>query len=168
MNVLFLDYDGVVNIPLVNIKEGRKTISYNWPSDNMVNHKEALKFIELFCQRYDYKIVCSSSWRREKNYADCLYNAGLSKDVEVIGRTSVNGDKSRAERIYEWIESFHPEKYIVIDDNYIPEDEEMEKHFIQTDCCVGFMLEAYEDAVRIYNGWKVNFEEGIYHHHEDN
>lgn len=168
MNVIFLDYDGVVNIPLVKKTENGYRICYNWPYDNCVNHKEAIKFIELFCKKYDYQIVCSSSWRHENNYAECLYNGGLSRDIKVIGRTSIAGNKSRAKRIYEWIYKFNPDKYIVIDDYFVPEDEEMKAYFVQTDESVGFMIDAFEKACMIHKGWNFSENKRFEHHHEDN
>lgn len=167
MNVLFLDYDGVVNIPAVIEENGKQKIGFNWPDDNCVNNPMAVKFIEYFCRTYHYKIVVSSSWRRYDNYKDCLYNAGLSKEIEILDRTSIEGYMSRADRIYEWINNHKVDKYIVVDDDIVPEDEDMEKHFVQTDCSIGFLLNSFEQAVKIHFDMKSGIICDLKHDKED-
>lgn len=54
MNVLFLDYDGVVNTPMWD--DDGKRCTFNFPSDNKVNNFQCVQWVSEFCQRYDYKI----------------------------------------------------------------------------------------------------------------
>jgi len=53
MNILFLDYDGVVN----NIIWGHngERANYGTPKDNKVNDYQACQWISEFCEKYDYK-----------------------------------------------------------------------------------------------------------------
>ena len=74
MNVVFLDYDGVVNTPLWD-SEG-KYCTYGFPEDNKVNNFQCVQWVSEFCQKFRYSIVVTSTWRFESNYKECLINGG--------------------------------------------------------------------------------------------
>lgn len=57
MNVVFLDYDGVVNTPMLG-DDGIECCCY--PDDNKVNNVQAVQLVSDFCLKYDYSIVVSS------------------------------------------------------------------------------------------------------------
>ena len=76
MNILFLDYDGVVNTPMY--VPGKDFPRYNFPVDNKVNNYQACRNVSLLCKHTNSKIVVSSTWRKYTNYKECLYNGGLS------------------------------------------------------------------------------------------
>ena len=80
MNIVFLDYDGVVNTPIVD----GTPIKMCYPSDNRVNNTTAVKLIQQLCEDCNCHIVVISSWRYETNYAECLYNSGLSRNIQII------------------------------------------------------------------------------------
>lgn len=150
MNVVFLDFDGVVNIPYWSYDETDKLVCrFNSSSDGKVNNFQACQWVSEFCERYDYKIVVSSIWRNfDDNYAKYLYNGGLRKNIEVIGRTPY-GDKQRGDEITEWL-SKHPEveNYLIFDD-----DSDMTIHMdrlVKCDSYVGFTLRELNKAEEIH------------------
>ena len=117
MKVLFLDYDGVVNTPMWD-NDGIKC-RYNHSGDGYVNNFQALQWISELCEKYNYKIVVSSTWRFWDNYIDCLFAGGLREDVEVIGCTPVlrHPNVTRGEEIQAWLnEHKDVEKFLIVDD----------------------------------------------------
>lgn len=70
MNVVFLDYDGVVNTPMWNADGTR--CSFGFPQDNKVNNFQCVQWVSEFCQKFNYSIVVSSTWRLDDNYKECL------------------------------------------------------------------------------------------------
>lgn len=123
MKVIFLDYDGVVNIPMWHKKEdGTFYCTYNFPGHNRVNNEQAVQWISEFCLKYGYSIVVTSSWRFDDNYRECLINAGLRDGIQILGRTDEIRDKDDywLDRGYE-IDKYLKEHqeitdYLIIDD----------------------------------------------------
>lgn len=151
MKVLFLDYDGPVNIALWNA-DGTKC-SYNFPKDNSVNHFQAVQWISEFCIKFGYEIVVTSTWRKSDNYAECLRNGGLRPDVVIQGRTESCSDVDYRIRRGTEIELYlkeHPdiEYYIIVDDEDIALDNQR-NHFIHITDGYGFMLPDFEKASTI-------------------
>mgnify|MGYP004464315639 FL=1 len=70
-NIIFLDFDGVINLDINN---------YTGP----FNNKEQMENLNRFCLKYNFKIVVRSSWRKNLNYKDVLYKSGLDKRIEVL------------------------------------------------------------------------------------
>lgn len=171
MNVIFLDYDGVVNIPTWEEKNDEYVCRFNWPEDDKVNSYQAVQWVSEFCQKHDYKIVVSSTWRRYPNYKECLLNAGLREDIEIIGATPcLNG--TRGEEISKYLEE-HPDVtgYLIFDD-----DEDMGKHMdrlVKCDPNHGFMLTEFglaetlhfafnnNDCVKAYNHSDIDMRHDI-------
>lgn len=139
MNILFLDYDGVVNT-LMWDAEGKKT-SFNFPHDNKVNNFQAVQWVSKFCKEKDYKIVVTSTWRVHENYKECLINGGLWKDVEIIGQTPVSENRNRELEIKEYIEEHNIKNFIIVDDENVYN--ELESHFIECDMDIGFTFHQY-------------------------
>ena len=82
MNVVFLDYDGVVNNIIWDPEKGRA--DYSHPFMGKVNNFQACQWLSEFCEKYDYKIVVTSSWRLYPNYKECLIAGGLRDDIEIL------------------------------------------------------------------------------------
>lgn len=149
MRVIFLDYDGVVNIPIFD--ENGEMKGFNFPKDNKVNHFQGVCWLNKLCKETDSKIVVTSTWRLYGNYKECLYNGGLDKDIEILGRTEeVEGDRSnRGKEIKLYLED-HPEveEYIILDDEIhdFKEDKELYNRFIQTETYIGINWGIYERA----------------------
>ena len=112
--VLFLDYDGVVNIAMWNERGTR--CSFNFPKDNKVNHFQAVQWVSEFCEKYGYDVVVTSTWRKYPEWESCLRGGGLRDSVRILGSTALP-TKDRAEEISEYL-SDHPETetYLVFDD----------------------------------------------------
>ena len=147
--VLFLDYDGVVNIAMWNAKGSRCT--FNFPSHNKVNHFQAVQWVSEFCQKCGYDIVVTSTWRLDANYKECLENGGLRNTIKILGRTKDLWELSRGHEIASYLKD-HPEieYYIIVDDenDMLPEQQD---HFVQTDSDRGFGRPEFEKCLRIFS-----------------
>ena len=148
MKVIFLDYDGVVNTPIWNEK-GK--CGYNFPNDGKVNNYQAIMWVNELCKKTSAKIVVSSTWRyccEDVSYQDCLYNAGLNKDIEMIGCTDWLGNTTRTEEIETYLESHKEiEKYVILDDEKVNN-----KNFVKCNPNYGFGIEEFYKALDILEG----------------
>ena len=152
MNVLFLDYDGVVNNNLWYKDEyGNWDCRFNFPNDESVNNFQAVQWVSEFCEQYDYKIVVTSTWREFDNYQECLRNAGLRDDVEILGKTPQSIFRGRSEEICKWIMD-HPEteSFIVLDDD-LSHLGGLEERVIKCELYRGFGAYEYDEAVALHN-----------------
>lgn len=148
MNVVFLDFDGVVNIPMWRRSvSGEFDCDYSTPQKGVVNHYQAIQWVSEFCQKYGYDIVVSSTWRyfEEFDYAKCLYHSGLRNSIKVLGATPINREGQRGDEITAWLNE-HPEveNYLIFDD-----DSDMGTHMdrlVKCNCHVGFMIPEYDEA----------------------
>lgn len=131
-NILFLDYDGVINIEPDNFS-------------GYLENPEAIYYINKLCLDNNFKIVVTSSWKTHPRYIELLHNAGLDDRIDIIGCT----DTTFKNREFE-IKSFlndHPgiDKYIIIDDaDFSPE---FNDHLVQTAFRIGFNKLKYEEAI---------------------
>ena len=127
MNVLFLDYDGVVNTPMWN--EDGTRCRYGMPYDNKVNNFQAVQWVSEFCARCKYDIVVTSTWRKYGNWKQCLIAGGLREGIEVLGKTEDLSDigGKRGDEIKLYLDT-HPEirYYVIADDKdeVLPEQRE--------------------------------------------
>ena len=143
-NILFLDYDGVVNTRMWRMFHGKWECTYNFPCDKEVNNKQAIQWVSEFCEKYEYDIVVISSWRTKDNYADCLINAGLRKNVRILGRISPT--KSKNEAINAYIKEHRDiDRYLIADDVIIPK---YRRHWIRCNSTYGFGESEYNQAVK--------------------
>ena len=92
---------------------------YSFPSDRTVNNEDAVQWVNHFCEKHDYKIVVSSTWRKAglEVCTECLRNAGLRDGVDVIDITP-DLSSERGNEIKMWLDN-HPEcvGYLVFDDD---------------------------------------------------
>lgn len=130
--VIFLDYDGVINLNPTGF-------------DGCFNNPVAIEYLNKLCFDFDFKIVVSSSWRRHPEYKNFLYNSGLSNEIEIIGGTEIT-NQGREFEIRNYLE-IHPEinEYLIIDDAFLPG--ELFKHLIQTTYSSGFNESKYKEAL---------------------
>jgi hypothetical protein len=145
MNVVFLDYDGVVNTPMWDASG--KHCKYNSASDNKVNNFQAVQWVSEFCQKYKYGIVVTSTWRYKDNYKDCLINGGLRDGIPILGKTPYLFNRTREFEIQMYLDS-HPEieNFLIFDDDL--DMGELRDHLIKTNTTVGFTLVNYESATK--------------------
>lgn len=138
--VLFLDYDGVVNTPMWT-PDGKRC-RFNQPSDGSVNNFQAVQWISESCQKFNYDIVVTSTWRLRDNYQECLIAGGLRDSVAILGKTeylwSQENNYCRGDEIEKYLQDHNDiTHYIIVDDEYdfLPHQE---KHIIQTNVNTGF------------------------------
>ncbi len=135
MRVIFADIDGVVNtlqiykeIP-AHLKDAdlRQADGYFFDlcdrSDKRVSNTQATLWLDKICRDNDAKIVISSTWRLgdDKDCTEtkeCLYNSGLGRDIEIIGKTPSSSSFHRGTEIKAYLEK-HPEitNFVILDDD---------------------------------------------------
>lgn len=147
MNVIFLDYDGVVNTPMWSVDGKRCTC--NFPEDNQVNNFQAVQWVSEFFQKYEYAIVVSSSWRFEYNYKDCLTNGGLRSDVEILGKTPYISCGNRGLEIKLYLLD-HPNitRFLIFDDE--AGMGALINHLVKCNPNVGFGIDAFHQAEALH------------------
>lgn len=147
MNVVFLDYDGVVNTPMWNA-DGTHC-RFNYPADNKVNNFQCVQWVSEFCEKFGYEIVVTSTWRFDDNYVDCLRNGGLRKYINVIGRTPHIPDGTRGDEINEYLVQ-HPEveRFVIFDDDN--DMGSLENHLIRCNSYTGFGMDEFYAAKTIH------------------
>lgn len=130
--IIFLDYDGVINIDPKN---------FNGYFDN----PEAIRFLNKLCKDFDFEIVVTSSWRQHPEYKNFLYDSGLHKEIHIIGGTDIS-NQGREFEIKNYLND-HPEieEYLIIDDAFLPG--ELCRHLVQTTFTKGFNENKYNEAL---------------------
>lgn len=129
MNLIFLDFDGVLNDPywLVNW----------WPLRREHTKFEfdlsRLEILHRICDSTGAKLVLSSAWNFREGVKEYFEENGF----EVVGRLGAHFD--RGQTIKKWF-SEHPEyktaNYVILDDEKSQYDEEQLKHLVFTGSCV--------------------------------
>ena len=139
-NILFLDFDGVINISINNYKEKKF-------SKNCVNN------VNRLCKKYNFKIVVISSWKEYVGYKEMLYDAGLSESIPVVGKTD-RLESSRETEIMKYLLD-HPNiaKFLILDDGYFYE---LSKYQIKTDISKGFNEGKFREAIILMENLKSN------------
>lgn len=150
MNVVFLDYDGVVNTPMWT-PDGKRCC-YNFPNDGSVNNFQAVQWLSEFCEKHGYDIVVSSSWRTADNYQECLKNGGLRDSIRILGRTPLpSSGRSRGAEITQWLDE-HPdvENYVILDDEMFKDFKELHllHHVVLCDPVVGMTEYIHDELER--------------------
>lgn len=145
MNVIFLDYDGVVNTPQWENVNGKWHCSFNFPSHNKVNDEQAVQWLSKFCEKYDYSIVVTSTWRFCENYKECLTNAGLRDGIKIIGKTPRISIGNRGDEILEWlIHQKDVDNFLIFDDESDMGD--LKDHLVKCDTSHGFKETEFRQA----------------------
>lgn len=133
-NILFLDYDGVVNTD---------------EDKNSTPHFDAkcIRYLNRFCEKNHFHIVVSSSWKNYYHYKEVLYSAGLHRSVIIDGKT--DECSSRSLEIKNYIKD-HPyiDLFMIIDDENL---NGFEDYLIKTEYSKGFNREKYKEAMRLYD-----------------
>ena len=144
MNLVFLDYDGVVNT--IIFKDGTLIPSLNFPKDGKVNNYQAIMWLNKLCVETAAKIVVTSTWRKWENYIDVLYKSGLLSSIEVIGKTPDLGKRSKEIRAF--LDSFDSpvEHFVILDDDRIGG---FEQNHVKCDIWTGFNYHGYQRALSI-------------------
>ena len=161
-----------------SVDKNRMVCTFNFPSDNAVNDFQCVQWISEFCQKYDYSIVVTSSWRREDNYKECLINGGLRQGVKILDKTPdyvKYFGATRGDEIQAWLDTHHEEeiKFLIVDDTC---EEDLEVHkidyenkkvlkldkfqtfklqerFIQTNTQIGFREPSFHQAEQLHQAF---------------
>ena len=163
INVMFLDIDGVVNTPMWVDVNGRLRSRYNFPEHGKVNNWQACRWVSEFCQKHNYSIVVSSSWRTEGLTVckKCLYAGGIEEDIPIIGSTPVLYIE-RGHEIQQWLDGqaengVKIKKYLIVDDDADAAISVEQIHrFVQCRGDVGFMLDDFKRAEDMHKSQKFN------------
>lgn len=149
MNIIFLDYDGVVNT--VWFDNVNKKPKFNFPDDNKVNNTQAIGWLNLLYTEIPYSIVVSSTWRSNEKYREFLYNAGLNKDIKILGKTDILHIE-RGKEIQKWLDdnkNLNIERFVILDDDI--DMMHLSNHLIKTDAMIGL---GYYEYVKVKNALK--------------
>jgi hypothetical protein len=164
MRVVFLDFDGVVNTPWWEVKDGKLVSCFAFPEDGKVNNWQAVQWVCDFCSKYGYKVVISSTWRTDglDTCIRCLKNGGWWDSVEIVGATPVL-HTDRGDEISAWLYE-HPEvkEYLIFDD-----DEDMTVHMNRLVKCrtsAGFLLDEYLLAESLHKAFNNHSSRGVVWH----
>ena len=172
INVLFLDFDGVVNTQQFYRSESPYRIQVNdnyfvdiaTPSYKRLSNRQAVTLVDMLCHKFNLKIVVTSTWRLHGDQTETLYNSGLSEDVEILGHTDRLGSRDKEILTYiknhnQYNEYMHEQplikNYIVLDDD-IGDMTLVKDHLIQTNTYDGFTFSKYLDACSMIEGWDNN------------
>ena len=131
-NVVFLDFDGVINI---------KSDNFSGTFEN----PDAIYYLNKLCNETGFKIVVCSSWRNHMDYKEFLYNSGLDKNIEILGKTGTSHYGKEFE-IKNYLDEHLVGKFIVIDDAYF--SGEMAPYHVQTAPTLGFTENKYLEALQ--------------------
>ena len=155
MNVVFLDFDGVVNTPIWKRDDNYELhCEYNHPRDGYLNNFQAIQWVSEFCEKYNYHIVVTSTWRRfVEDLQELLDDSGLREGIKVIDRTEYYVGCSRGSEISDWLTK-HPEveNYLIFDD-----EDDMDEHEFRLVKCnkmVGFTGDSFTQAVSLHEAFK--------------
>lgn len=146
-NVLFLDYDGVVNRKMWTQQDGRWVCRWGYPEDGKVNDAQAVQWVSEFCETCGFDIVVTSTWRKYPEWETCLKNGGLRENVKILGATSFS-EKGRPQEIAEFLAT-HPEieAYVIVDDNdaLFASVDPLDLEGGSADICSGHLVTCSED-----------------------
>ena len=147
MKIIFLDYDGVVNTLWFQDVNGEP--DFNFPKHDRVNNTQAIAWLNKLCRETEARIVVTSTWRMDDNYKECLYNAGLNKNIEILGKTDNLGTR-RGIEIQKWLDdnkSLNIESFVILDDD--KDMEHLVNHLVSTNTFIGISYIDYEKAKQI-------------------
>lgn len=134
-NIVFLDFDGVLNLDINNYTGNFKA-------------KEPIANLNKFCKENEFKIVVISSWRKSLNYKEILYESGLDKQIEILGATDIL-EKDRESEVIDYLEKHQNiNKFIILDDG---DFFELKKYQVQTVFEKGFDNKKYQEACELIN-----------------
>lgn len=142
MKVVFLDFDGVINsIQWIKNKDDK------WKIKHSIN-PQAIQWVSEFCEKYNYKVIISSTWRYG-GLEECkkyLYDNGFRKSIDIIDTTPIIHGKERGDEITEWLNNHPVEKYLIFDD-----DSDMTIHMDRLIKSNGFIGFTYDEYLRAEN-----------------
>ena len=138
VKIIFLDIDGVLCTTRSQIAFGPR----KWD-------QVACGLIKNICKYCDYKIVCSSSWRFDKEGAKAFFeDYGLNKFLHPDWTTVLKELENRGQEIQQWIDIHNVDDCLIIDDNRDMLESQMDR-LILTNPKNGLTTENYEKMVKL-------------------
>ena len=152
-NIIFLDFDGVVNTIYYRYYKRFKKyqMRYATSADKIVNNRQAIQWLNELYDKYPYDIVVTSTWRLHSNCIQILYNSGLNKKIKIIGCTPHLKEKTRGEEIKKWIEDnnyINFNNFIILDDDTDMGD--LDKYLIKCDPYLGFTIYEFNKCIDFF------------------
>ena len=152
-NIIFLDFDGVVNTIYYRYYKRFKKyqMRYATSADKIVNNRQAIQWLNELYDKYPYDIVVTSTWRLHSNCIQILYNSGLNKKIKIIGYTPHLEGKTRGEEIKKWIEDnnyINFNNFIILDDDTDMGD--LDKYLIKCDPYLGFTIYEFNKCIDFF------------------
>lgn len=155
MRVVFLDFDGVVNTLRWRKVNGEWDSYFGYPEDGGLNDESAVQWVSEFCEKYEYDVVVSSTWRKDglENCEKYLREAGLRDSIRVIGVTPVLS-KERGYEIKSWLDE-HPDVtgFLIFDDDSDMVYDSYMDRLVRCRTMAGFTCDEFQDAVRIHEAF---------------
>lgn len=152
MKVIFLDFDGVVNT--LWFYDVDKEPNYNLPGITRVNNTQAIGWLNKLCRETDAKIVITSTWRFRPDVRECLYDAGLNKNIEILDITPSFSNCHRGAEIKWWLDrhkvEYDIDNFVILDDD--KDMDELKYKLVQTDTITGLDYYDYEYALKLLEG----------------
>lgn len=151
-NIIFLDFDGVVNT--IYWSQGPDGV-YNQNAfksgHQELNNKQAIGWLNELYNTIPYDIVVSSTWRLGMSVEELqqlLIKSGFHPDIQVIGKTPILHTE-RGEEIQQWIdENNFTGNFIIIDD-----DSDMchlKHRLVQPNSYIGITIYDFRKAVKLF------------------
>lgn len=141
--VLLLDVDGVLN--------GRDTKA-TAPSGCIGVGSRYIKRLKEIVDATDAKVVLTSDWRlaRDEDYlylTQKLYKGG----IRLYSQTPNLRWQWRGREIREWLKEHDVDSYVILDDIFFDDFEDMEQHLVLTDPDKGLTNQDVKKAIEILN-----------------
>lgn len=161
MNIVFLDFDGVINTPnAYDVNKSFRDIP-NQPNDGKVNNYNAIQLLNKLCKEYKLSIVVTcKNWRNKKEkdekgeyilraYKRILYNSGLDDYVYIYGNTPAT-DFNKDMEIKIFLEKHKEiEKFIILEDCKDEISRELQDFMVLCNKEKGFTRKEYEQAIKL-------------------
>lgn len=154
MKVVFLDFDGVVNIPSGDFIKDHPIITCGHTAEDELNDTVGMGLVNALCLENNAEIVVSSSWRTAglEKMRNLLYRSGLDKRIKVQGCTpfgiSFSGMRGKEIRAY-LKDRKEITDYVILDDDSDFLDEQ-KPHLVKCDGYYGFKLHEFLEARKIF------------------
>lgn len=155
MKVVFLDFDGVINIPSAKFTHSCLAITCSHGGDDKLNDPVAIGLLNALCLATGAEIVVSSSWRTAgiKRMRELLYNSGLDKAIKIQGCTpySLSYTSKRGEEVKAYLRD-RPQikEYIILDDD-TDFTKEQTGRLVKCDPWYGFKLHEFMQAINLFD-----------------
>lgn len=154
--IVFLDFDGVTNTRLFEIKNDKLRGFFYTEEDMMVSNKNAIVLLNSLCLNYTYDIVVTSIWRKYHDQYPVditLRNSGLDPRINVIGCTPILN--KRHNEIKAWLLQNNyllTDDYIILDD--YPNMGDLTHRLIKCDFEIGFSYKEYQEAIKLIDSFQ--------------